>query len=221
MTVACPDQLKKEEFDAHLASGTFRLAFVGMSNAGKSYRSRKLQQEKDFLWYQVDAGIQEALSFTTMEEISSWLGYPTSEHYTDREKKYLELENECTRHASMRTNGRNFVFDTTGSVVHLEPATLDVLKENCLIVHLDVGEDSLERMMEKFFAEPKPVAWCGYFFIEPGESEEAAFHRCYPALLKERLQRYRSLAHINIPAKEIRDTSAQETLEIIRKQLED
>ncbi len=213
-------QLRPEEFDAHLAQGTLRLSFVGMSNAGKSYRSKVLAKEKDFLWYQVDEEIQKALGFETMEEISAWIGYPTSPGYKEREAKYLELENHFTREASMKTGGKNFVFDTTGSVVHLLPATLQVLKENCLVVHLDIGEDSLEKMVENFFLKPKPVAWGEYFVLQEGESEEAALRRCYPTLLRERLQKYRELAHINIQAQSLRDTSAAESLSRIRAGLE-
>ena len=205
--------------DAHIASGTFRLGFIGMSNAGKSYRSRKLSEEKGFLWYQVDEEIQKAFGFSDRGQISGWLGLPAAPEYPEREKKYLELENECTRHASMRTDGKNFVFDTTGSVPHLEPETLDILRQNCLLVHLDVGEGKLERMMEKFFEKPKPVAWCGHFFVRPNESQDEALRRCYPELLKTRLAKYRELAHLTIPAQDVFDTSADETLAVIRSYL--
>lgn len=213
------EQLKPEEFDAHIAHGTFRLSFIGMSNAGKSYRSKVLQKESSFLWYHVDEEIQKALGFVTMGEISAWIGYPTSPHYRVREKRYLELENACTKQAAIETNGKNLVFDTTGSVVHLEQETLIVLKENCLVVHLDVGEGSLSRMVEQFFLKPKPVAWCGYFFQEAGESNEAALRRSYPILLRERLKKYRQLAHVTIPAKDLYDTSGVQTLEIIKRYL--
>ena len=213
------ERLKPEEFDAHIADGTFRLAFIGMSNAGKSYRSKVLKKEKDFLWYQVDEEIQKALGFKDMKEISHWLGYPGSGEYAERERKYLELENEFTKQASMQTRGKNLVFDTTGSVAHLTPETLHILRENCLTVHLDVGEDTLLRLIEKFFAEPKPVAWSGYFTKEEGESEASALRRSYPTLLKERLKHYRELAHVTVPAREVYNKSAEETLTIIRSRL--
>ena len=213
------ERLKPEEFDAHIANGTFRLSFVGMSNAGKSYRSKTLHKEKDFLWYQVDEEIWKTLGFDTIAEISSWIGYPTDEGYPERERQYLALENRFTEHASMQTNGKNFVFDTTGSVVHLEPKIQHILKENCLVVHLDVGEDALLHMTEKFLLHPKPVAWCGYFLAQQGESKEESLRRCYPILLAERLKRYRAFSHLNIPAKEVRDTSGDQTLAIIRNHL--
>ncbi len=213
------DQLKPEELHAHVARGTFRLAFVGMSNAGKSYRSRILRDEADFLWYHVDEEILLALGFEEMGQLSRWLGYPTSEGYADREAKYLELENKFTKYAAMQTNGKNLVFDTTGSIVHLDETTFDVLTENCLVVHLDVGDDSLAHMLEKYFKEPKPVAWAGNLTFEKGESEEEALRRSYPSLLKKRLVKYRELAHVNVPAAALRNTSARETLDTIKTYL--
>jgi shikimate kinase len=213
------DPLKPEEFDAHLAAHTVRISFVGMANAGKSYRSRILQEEGGFLWYEIDEEIQKALGFVDMAEISAWMGYPMSEGYIGRERTYLELEDKYTREAAMQTHGKNLVFDTTGSVIHLPQSTLDILKHHTLMVHLDVGEDSLAQMVEKFFEEPKPVAWDGYFSMRDGESEDEALRRCFPALLNERLKRYRSLAHINLPASEVHDRSAEETLKIIRSYL--
>lgn len=212
--------LTEAEFDVHIAEGTLRLALVGMSNAGKSYRSKVLRDEEDFLWYHVDDEIQNELGFESLEEISRWLGYPTSEGYAEREHTYLELENRFTKQAAMQTGGKNLVFDTTGSVVHLDDDTIKVLRENCLIVHLDVGEDSLSRMVEKFFKQPKPVAWAGNLEFKQGESEEEAVRRNYPKLLSTRLKQYRDLAHVNVPFAEVRDKSARETLAVIKSHLE-
>ncbi len=214
-----PDLLTAHEFDTHLKEGTFRLSFVGMSNAGKSYRAKILRSENDFLWYHVDEEIQKALGLESMKEISSWLGQPTHEGYAAREEEYLRLEQKYTEQASMQTNGKNLVFDTTGSVVHLPQKTLELLKENCLLVHLSVGEKDIENMIEKFFEDPKPVAWCGQFSIQAGESNEDALRRAYPDLLRERLQRYNSLAHIVVPASEVRDATGEQTLAAIRRRL--
>ena len=213
------EQLKPEELDTHVENGTFRLAFIGMSNAGKSYRSRVLHTEEDFLWYHVDKMIQEKLGFSDIGATASWLGMPTSETYPKREREYLELENEFTRHASMSTNGKNLVFDTTGSVAHLPEDTVNILRDNCLVVHLDVGENSLEEMMARFRKDPKPVAWCGYFTAQEGETDNEAFERCYPKLLKDRLSSYRTIAHVNVPASALRDTSGDETINIIKTHL--
>ena len=99
------EPLKPEEFDAHIKEGTCRISFVGMSNGGKSYRSKVLRDELGFLWYQVDEKIQNALGLMTVEEISTWLGNPFSDGYGEREQQYLDLENKFTKEASIQTNG--------------------------------------------------------------------------------------------------------------------
>ena len=73
--------LTPEEFDAHTANRTLRISFVGMSNCGKSYRSKILARDSDFFWYRVDGDIQKSLDLENEEEIASWLGYPTSPTY--------------------------------------------------------------------------------------------------------------------------------------------
>lgn len=211
--------LKPEELDTHVQNGTFRLAFIGMSNAGKSYRSKVLQNELNFLWFHVDEEIQKELGFASMADISSWLGYPTVDGYAAREATYLELENKFTKQASMHVDGKNLVFDTTGSVVHLKEDTIATLRANTLVVHLDVGDDALAELVEKFFENPKPVAWCGHLEQNIGESSEEAIRRCYPELLSYRLAQYRKLAHVSISARDVYDTSALETLDVIKDNL--
>jgi shikimate kinase len=190
-----------------------------MSNAGKSYRSGVLERDKGFLRYCVDDEILKSLGLESEEAISSWMGYPSNAGYAQREQEYLKLEDTYTKHASMHTHGQNIVFDTTGSVVHLPQETLALLQDNCLVVHLEIDEARLSDMVEKFFRNPKPVAWSGYFSINPGESEHEALRRCYPILLKERLARYKQLAHVYVPVAEVRDTRGDETLAAIRRHL--
>ncbi len=212
-------KLTRPEFDAHVRNGTCRISLTGMANGGKSFRSKVLAQDSNFTHYSVDVEIQDVLGFKNMEEMAAWLGYPSSEGYSEREAQYLELEGKFTKQAAMKTHGRNLVFDTTGSVVHLDNKALDALSEHTLVVHIDVGEDSLPSLMERFFTEPKSIAWAEFFTILPGETEEEALRRSYPALLNERLARYRALAHVNIPAKELYDKTGEETLAVIRSYL--
>lgn len=211
--------LTPEEFDAHIANRTLRLSFVGMASCGKSYRSKVLACECDFFWYQVDNDIQKTLGLDGQEAVSKWLGYPTNSTYMAREFRYIELENEFTGRATMQSLGRNFVFDTTGSIIHLDQAVLELVRENTLVVHLDVGDESLEDLIALFFEKPKPVCWSGYFTLETGESEEDGIRKSYPILLKERLKRYRALAHVNIKASEVNGMSGDETLSAIRGKL--
>ena len=212
-------QLLSEEMEKHVAAGTFRLAFVGMSNAGKSYRSRILAQQANFFWYEVDASIQKELGLADMNDISDWLGYPTSDTYYERAMQYLAAEEKCTHLADLDTEGKNLVFDTTGSVIYLTGETKDWLLDQCLVVNIDVGEDSIAELSEKYFVEPKPVLWGNLFNRKEGETDEEALRRCYPEMLKDRLGKYRELAHISIPVSDLFDKSAEDTLAAIKASL--
>jgi shikimate kinase len=190
-----------------------------MSNAGKSYRSKVLSREKDFFWYHVDEEIQNALGFDDMAEISDWLGFPDSETYTGRAEEYLRLENKFTKIEHLDTHGKNLVFDTTGSVIYLRRDVKDWLYENCLVVNLNVGIDAIPDMFKKFSENPKPLMWGDYFRQDDDESMDDALKRSYPELLKDRLEKYKEMANLIIPANELMDTSAEETLRIIRSYL--
>src|SRR3989344_6857739 len=163
-----PQQLTQLEYDRHIASKTFRLAFIGMSNVGKSYRSKVLQNECGFMGYLVDEEIQKALGFDSVDAISHWLGYPTSPNYPAHEQEYLAQEARNTRVDFLDTKGKNLVFDTTGSVIYLVEPILGWLKENSLLVHLDAGEDALGTMVQKFFEEPKSLILRGFFEQQEG-----------------------------------------------------
>jgi len=213
------EQLTRAEFDRHLETGTLRLAFVGMSNVGKSYRAKVLHDECDFFWYRVDQEILQSLGFTSEDEIAAWLGFPNSSTYAERERKYLDAEARYTKVDFLDTHGKNLVFDATGSIIHLGESVIAWLKEYCLIVNIDAGEDSLDVMIRKLTENPKPLVWNGFYAPKDGESEQETLARCYPALLTDRLKKYRRLAHVTIPAAELHDTSGKETLGIIRAHL--
>lgn len=213
------EHLRQSEFDAHHTNGTLRIAFVGMSNAGKSYRSKVLRNDCGFYWYDVDGQIQKELGFADMGDISTWLGYPNSPTYKEHEATYLQAEGRATKVDSLDTAGKNLVFDTTGSVIYLAPDVQHWLKNECLVVHIDVGDTTIDTMLEKFLKEPKPVIWSDYFVQEANESEQDTIRRCYPKLLRNRLERYRSFAHINIPAEALHDKNGEETLDIIKSYL--
>ena len=213
------ERLTKAEYDAHLKSKTFRLAFIGMSNVGKSYRSKKLRKDSDFTWYQVDKEIIKSLGLKDMDGISEWLGFPDSKTYAEREKTYLEEEAKCTQVDFLDTNGKNLVFDTTGSLIYLKRSTIDWLQEYCLIVHLEADEEAIGAAIRQIYDETKPLVWSGFYKPKSGETQKETVARCYPKLLADRLARYRRMAHVNVPAKDLYDKSGKETIEIIRSYL--
>ncbi len=213
------EQLTQNEYSRHIENKTLRLAFIGMSNAGKSYRAKVLRDECGFMWYHVDGEIQKTLGFETMEEISEWLGYPTSNTYIEREQQYLDAEGKHTMIDTLDTGGKNLVSDTTGSVIYVKEPTHNWLEENCLMVNIQVNENAISELINKFFEKPKPVVWQGFFNQKVGESERKALERCYPELLSYRLEKYRAMAHVNIPAGKLYNTSGLETLDIIKTYL--
>ena len=212
-------QIQPHEVDEHIKSGTLRIAFIGMSNAGKTYRSKILAREEDFFWYHVDGEIQTTLGFADESVMSTWLGYPNNPIYKEREAQYLALENKFTKVDHMNTQGKNLAFDTTGSVVHLTKDTLTWLSENCLIVYLTIDDSAIEMMLERYKKVPKPVIWGDHFNPVAGETDFETVTRCYPSLLHGRMKKYASISHVSIPAAEVFDTTGQETIEIIKKYL--
>ena len=72
----------------------YNLALIGMSGAGKSYWSKKME-EKGFLWYHCDEMIAERLgkeligTGNTTLNLAKWMGQPFSKGYIKAEKLYL------------------------------------------------------------------------------------------------------------------------------------
>ena len=73
------------------------LSLIGMSGAGKSYWSKKME-ENGYQRYSCDEMIAERLGpnlrgkgHTTLK-LAKWMGQPFSEGYIKAEKLYLELE---------------------------------------------------------------------------------------------------------------------------------
>lgn len=185
------------EFDDAMRVGKLRIALVGMSNVGKTKSGRALRKTGDFEHFEVDADIRKTLGFSNMDKMADWLGLPGSEGYDEREKRYLELEETYT--TAKRNASTNLVLDTTGSIVHISDRAQQEVKADHLVVHFDVGNSALDKLIKRFFATPKPVVWGEYFRPLEGEDTRETLIRSYPDLLQERLQRFRSLAHVNIP----------------------
>ena len=78
-------QLSRAEFDAHYAAGTLKIAFVGMSNIGKSYTAMRLATQYDFSLIEVDKIIWENLGHDSMDAFAQWQGQPYTEGYAERE----------------------------------------------------------------------------------------------------------------------------------------
>ena len=213
-------RLSLSEFIHQFDNNALRLAFIGMSNVGKSYRAQELGNQKGFEVHSIDDAIGVSLNIREgIENLAEWMGYPYDERFPETQKNYLDLELSLTQnHPSPQGN---FILDTTGSVVHLDDKTLDYLKNNFLIIQLDTPESIIEEMIEEFFRTPKPLVWGEYFFQEPDETNEEALKRCYPQLLNYRTQKYRSLSDITISGSISRspNINSEDFWQIIQKEL--
>lgn len=189
--------ITQKEFDQKFKNNELRIAFIGMSNIGKSYRTRELGAEKGFETYTVDAHICDAIGIPTEEEMAVWLGYPYEAQFQKHQQEYLNVEEQLTKTAPI-PEGKNFALDTTGSAIYLSEDTLNFLRENFLIVHLETPERSKQEMLQKFFAQPKPLTWGDIFDQDENESTEEALRRCYPKLLEYRTKQYEELGDVHL-----------------------
>ena len=124
-TISVPHSLRE--------TNTFNLALIGMSGAGKSYWSKKME-EKGYRWYNCDEMIAERLGSelpvignSTMN-LAKWMGKPFSEGYIEAEKLYLELEEAVVEHICDELEQATeinvpVVVDTTGSLIYLQKKT--------------------------------------------------------------------------------------------------
>jgi shikimate kinase len=193
----------KADFLQKFEQKKLQIAFIGMSNIGKSYRTQQLKKKFGFEAFSVDDGIGEELGFTTMHEMSVWMGYPFRERYKKAEKEYLSIEDRQTQHRF--SSGKNCILDTTGSVIYLPKKTLQQLKDKYLIIHLSCPNELIDYMITDFFAELKPVIWNAMYSCKKGEDEKEALKRCYPKLLEDRRVRYSELGDITLSGNIARD----------------
>ena len=201
--------LSQMQFDEALAQQRLRVAFVGMSNCGKSFRSTQLAEALGFQLSSVDAEIEkhlhtelQALGHQGIGGIAKWMGFPYEGHFREREARYLQLEEQLTSSASL-PSAANFALDTTGSVVYLSESCRRQLSTVYLVVHLEATDEMLGEMIERYFQSPKPVIWGPLFSLQPEDEGDGqrALRRCYPHLLRWRRQRYRELADVNLAAR--------------------
>ncbi len=183
------------------------VALIGMSGMGKSHHSAALAA-RGFVHHDIDAEIAahvpdlvEALpGERPVETVGRWMGMPWMPGRAEREGQYLALEAKITRAAIEAAEEGDHVIDTTGSVIYLEDALLDRLRERARVVYLRAPQDRVDAMLARYLREPKPVVWGAVWAPRQGESNDAALRRLYPQLLAWRATRYEALAHLSLAA---------------------
>ena len=194
----------------HSLRGTYtvNLALIGMSGAGKSYWSKKME-EKGYRWYNCDDMIAERLGLeltgigNSTLRLAKWMGQPFSEGYIEAEKHYLELEKAVLEHICCELEQTTeisvpVVVDTTGSLIYLPKNLLNRLRALTKMVHLKLPEEKHEQLFENFINDPKPIIWEGKFRPRKGETIQNALRRCYKELLSYRNERYSLIADYDL-----------------------
>ncbi|MGB6231374.1 MAG: shikimate kinase [Litorimonas sp.] len=194
--------LDRAEFEARYRSGTLKLALIGMSNIGKSFSGMRLATHYDFTLIEVDRLIWEALGETDMDAFAAWQGQPYSEGYAERERESIARESEATRR-SLRTEARNPLLDTTGSVIYTDEDVLRKLSDDWYTVYIEAAPDHLERLKSQYFAQPKPLAWNGHYRKRQGMNETESLLASYPDLLASRADAYAALADRTVSSGDI------------------
>ncbi len=164
-----------------------RFALLGMSGLGKTFISRSLVKQDNWLHYSVDYEIGKILfknkhrnllngfEVGNLTNLSDFLGKPGStsmggipfSEYLTRQKLHRDAEIKATLHAcSLVENSpelSHFVCDTSGSICELvnpsdeNDAILKSLSKNFLIICLEAPDSMYQVLINRFLAKPKPM----------------------------------------------------------------
>ena len=197
-------------------NAALRLALIGMSGTGKSFWAKRLAAAGypavscDDLIERKLARRLAAGSFTGINGVAAWMGWPNAATYAEREAQYLSEEISTldgVLSGLERAPEESLVLDTTGSVIYAGNHLLLRLRRMMTIVYLAASQEEQQLLIERYLADPKPVLWRGAFQPKPGESPRETVARCYPALVAARRQSYEALAHVTLPVAGLHDSS--------------
>lgn len=190
-------RLTPETFTQKYEMQDLKLAFIGMSNIGKSYTAKRLAAAYDFNLIDIDQHIQDIMGHASMEEFARWQGHPYEPGYAERETKSIAIESNATFEAVKNAVG-NCILDTPGSVIYTRPDVLKAITENFLIIHIEAVDSDIERLKTDYFNRPKPLIWAGHYIDNPHKTERENIFESYPKLLASRAKRYIELADVTL-----------------------
>jgi shikimate kinase len=204
-----------------------RLAFIGMSGAGKTFWTRKLA-EYGLPAFSCDDRIEQRLAsrlasggHSGINGVAAWMGWPDSATYAQRESEYLTEEihtlDEVLTELEKQPK-RSLALDTTGSIIYTGNNLLMRLRRQMKIVYLAASAEEKQLLIQRYLSDPKPVLWRGAFQPKGKETPQETVARCYPMLIAARRQSYEALAHCTLQVAALRDGSldAAAFLEMIR-----
>lgn len=219
-------KLSKLQFEQLIKQNKLVLNFVGMSNIGKTYWSKKLQSvgfqhiNCDDLIEEKLAAVLGELGYSGIEDVSRWMGQPYDERFFVNQNKYLSLEREVMEKIFAQVkngNHGNIVIDTTGSVVHTGKNLCERLKQYSMVIYIEASKNMKEKMFEQYLQEPKPVVFGDVYDQEDGETNMQALSRCYRKLLDLRSTLYAECADVIIPREAIEENmSVHEFISLVK-----
>ncbi|MCB0329548.1 MAG: hypothetical protein KDD70_07790 [Bdellovibrionales bacterium] len=201
-----------------------KFVLIGFSGTGKSFWSARLANECGFRWICCDDLIEKKLAqalprgSSGISDVAAWMGEPYDDGFAVRESLYLECESGVLREClAFPSSLDNAVLDTTGSVIYCDSSLLTELKKFGPIVYLEVTENALDEMYQRYLEDPKPVIWRDSYRPREGEAGEETLKRCYPNLLRYRAEKYRELADVTLQYDELQssDLTAKAFLELV------
>src|SRR4029077_9098749 len=190
-----------------------RLALIGMSGAGKTFWTKKLAGVGHPA-ISCDDRIEQALAprlatggFVGINGVATWMGWPDSATYTERESEYLAEEIHALDEILTeleRQPEKSLVLDTTGSVIHTGNNLLMRLRRQMTIVHLAASAKERQLLIERYLNDPKPVLWRGAFQPRGGERPRGTVARWFPGRGSALRQSTKRLAHWTPHCRELR-----------------
>src|SRR5436305_2236541 len=136
-----------------------RLALIGMSGVGKTFWTKRLAQAGhrttccDELIEQRLRPQLESGGYAGIQGVASWMGWPDSARYAEREAEYL-AEEIATLDEVLTELERNpadeLVLDTTGSVIYTGNNLLRRLRRHMKIVYLVASAEEQEILIERY-----------------------------------------------------------------------
>ena len=192
-----------------------RIALIGMSGTGKTFWTRRLALAghpsvccDDRIEQRLRPHLQGG-GYSGINGVASWMGWPDSPTYAQREAEYL-AEEIATLDEVLTDLERNpsheLILDTTGSVIYTGNNLLLRLRRQMTVVYIAATPEQQQLLIQRYLSDPKPVLWRGAFQPKKNETPGETVARCYPTLIAARRQSYEALAHCSIPVAELRDS---------------
>ncbi|MDD3029206.1 MAG: hypothetical protein PHS57_02855 [Alphaproteobacteria bacterium] len=194
-----------------------RLSLIGMSSVGKSFCAKNLATHHGYRRIDCDALIEKKLAETLeplglrgVEGMARWMGFPSDPGYAEKSRRYLDLERTVMRDVldslSQNKEKSPLVVDTTGSVIYLGDDILNGLREKTRVIYFEASEEQKNQLFRSYSSvRPKPVIWDEAYAPRPDETAQQAMARGYADLLRTRAERYKALAHLIIPTRDLAD----------------